>query len=397
MKIHFLNSIIEFFTRNILNPIRRYFSLVEKELRVLLKDKIAMIITYIIPLIVVIMLSLDNSQIISTDSNQSIGFMQNEIPIIGIIDLDESDGFVDRDISSDLIHAFMEKEELGECELFQTYNYTILENRIGNGEINAFLVIPQLFEFNLSIHLPVILPFIVDSIDPLMFQASQMLVESVLNDFKSDPNNNFNGVFNIEEININLYEENQIFYASISTLIPLLLFSIGCLISSQSIVSDIPKDRMVLTPTNKFEMMAAKVTANFLIQIGVVLILVGSCFVIPLHIGSSWGEFLFIGAILSLNSVLLGVALSAIAKTPLSAFQLYIFLLIFQFVALFFVEDPAILNLLPIYNGNELITQVVLRGDSLWSARIFLQNIIFETGIVYFLSFTFFKIQKTML
>ena len=398
MKNKFLKSIAVSFTKNISNPIRRFFSLCEKELRVLFKDKIAMIITYLIPLIVVIMLSLDSStQFISTDSNQKTGFMQNETPKIGLIDLDTSDGFVDRDLSSELVKIFEEREELGECELYQTNNYSILETMIGVGDINAFVVIPQLFEFNLSIHLPVILPFVVDSLNALQFQASQLLVESIINEFRSQPENNFHGVFNVEEHNVNLYEEHQIFYASISTLIPLLLFSIGCLISSQAIVSDIPKDRMVLTPTNKFEMMAAKVTANFIVQFGVVLILVGSCFIIPLKIGSTWGEFVFIGAILSLNSVLLGVALSAIAKTSLSAFQFYIFLLIFQFVALFFVEDPNILNLLPIYNGNELIIQVVLRGDSLWSTRLYLQNMIIETTIVYFLSFTFFKIQKTML
>ena len=398
MKSNFLLSIVGFFTKNIINPVKRYFSLVEKELRVLLKDKIAMIISYLIPIIVIIILSMDSSaQLISDDTSQMGGIMQSEIPKIGLIDLDDSDGFVDRDLSIELVQVFLGREESDQCEIFQTSNSSILEEMIGLGEIHAFIVIPPLFEFNLSIHLPVILTFVVDSIDTLQFQASQLLVESIINEFKSEPENNFHGVFNIEEHNVNLYEENQIFYASISLLIPLLLFCIGCLISSQSIVSDIPKDRMVLTPTNKFEMMAAKVTANFLIQFGVVLILVGSCFIIPLNIGSSWGEFLLIGAILSLNSVLLGVALSAIAKTPLSAFQLYIFLLIFQFVALFFVEDPAILNLLPIYNGNELITQVVLRGDSLWSARLFLQNLIIETAIVYFLSFTFFKFQKTML
>jgi len=398
MKNNFLLSIVGFFTKNLINPVKRYFSLVEKELRVLLKDKIAMIITYLIPIIVIFILSMDRSaQLISDDTSQMGGIMQSEIPRIGLIDLDDSDGFVGRDLSIELVQVFLNREELGQCEMFQTSNSSILEEMIGLGEIHAFIVVPPLFEFNLSIHLPVILTFVVDSIDTLQFQASQMLVESIINEFKSEPQNNFHGVFNIEEHNVNLYEENQIFYASISLLIPLLLFCVGCLISSQSIVSDIPKDRMVLTPTNKFEMMAAKVTANFFIQFGIVLILVGSCFIIPLHIGSTWWEFILICTILSLNSVLLGVGLSAIAKTTLSAFQFYIFLVIFQFVAFYFIVDPTILSLLPIYNGNELIIQVVLRGGSFWSSRKYLFNIIIETAIVYFLSFIFFKFQKTML
>jgi len=354
VKINILNSIVGFFTKNLINPVRRYSSLVEKELRILLKDKMAMIITFSIPIIVVIILLMDSSaQLISDDTSQMGGVFQSEIPRIGLIDLDNSDGFVDRDLSKELIQVFLNKEELGQCELFQTSNSSILEEMIGLGDIHSFIIIPQLFEFNISIHLPAILTFVVDSIDTLQFQASQMLVDSIINEFKSEPQNNFHGVFNIEEHNVNLYEENQIFYASMSLLIPLVLFCLGCLISSQSIVSDIPKDRMVLTPTNKFEMMAAKVTANFVVQSGVVLILVGSCFVIPLQIGSTWGEFILICAILSLNSVLLGVGISAIAKTSLSAFQFYIFLVIFQFVAFYFVVDPTILNLLPIYNGNE--------------------------------------------
>ena len=98
-----------------------------------------------------------------------------------------------------------------------------------------------------------------------------------------------------------------------------------------------------------------------------------------------------------LNGVLFGVSLSAISKTPLAAFQYFIFIFLFMAIAVLFIGDQEILNLIPLYNGGELVMNVVLRGQSLWSVRRALRNMLLESLALYVFAFIVFKRQKTML
>ena len=54
-----------------------------------------------------------------------------------------------------------------------------------------------MFEFNLSIHLPVIVPVVIDSINTANLQATQKIVDSIIQEFKQD--NDFTGVFKVDK------------------------------------------------------------------------------------------------------------------------------------------------------------------------------------------------------
>ncbi len=380
-------------------PVMRVLGLISKELKILFNDKSAMIITYVLPLVVVIMLTIGSSstEVFSNSDNSSTttSTSSTEIPIIGIIDYDSSEGFSNRDLSKEFLGAFEEAAYNGQCHLIQSTNQTELEFSIGRGEIDAFIIIPYMFEYNLSIHLPVIVPTIYDSINSGALQASQALVENIINSWKND--NDFTGVFNVQKNAVNLPEKFQVFFISMPTIISLAIFGIGCLTSTQCIVGDIPKDRMVLTPTNKTEMLAAKVLANFIIQMGVALMFILATILTGVPILGTYPNYSLILTLMVMNAVIIGVFISSIAKSPLAAFQFFIFLFIFQSIAIFFIEDPNILATLPMYNGHEMISQIVLRGQDLWSIREFARNIAIECGCLYFLTWIIFKKQKTML
>ncbi|WP_457558498.1 ABC transporter permease [Candidatus Harpocratesius sp.] len=385
---------------HLIKPIKRYGALVLKEIKVLVNDKGAMIITYVIPLIVVLVLTIGSSgQIISTDDSSNSArineLFKNEIPIIGIIDYDQSEGFPDRDLSSDFVAKFQEAQTEGLCVLFETTNQSELEFLLGDGEINAFIIIPPMFEFNLSIHLPVIVPIVIDSINTVNLQSTQQIVDGIIQNFKQE--NDFTGVFKINKNLVNVPDKNQIFFAAAPYIIPLVIFGIGCLTSTQSIVSDIPKDRMVLTPTNKGEMMLAKVSANILIQMGVVIIFIITSLFVNLQIMSNYFMYFIVLFLMEINAVLIGVAISAISKTPLTAYQYFIFIFIFQIVAILFIENPMILMTMPLYNGYQLLLQIVLRGQNIWSVRMNLFSLAVESLIIYLIGYVVFKIQKTML
>ncbi len=379
------------------NPLKRFFSLIEKEIRVLMNDKGAMIITYCIPILsIIILATLVPDQLVSDEGGTGIGgVIGMELPKVGIIDCDNSDGFPDRDLSAEFVVKFQEKEENGECHLIISTNQSELEKMLGRGEINTFIIIPSLFEFNLSIHLPVIIPIVLDTIDSINLMSSQEFVEGLIYEFKVE--NNFMGVFQMSKVHMNIPERNQTFFAAFPLLIPMLIFGIGMLTSCQSIISDIPKDRMVLTPTNKQEMMAAKVFANTAIQLGVGLIILISSIIMKLEIRSSYFEYSMVLLILILNAVLTGVAISALSKSTLAAFQYFIFIFILNIVIMWFVKDPLILGLIPLNNGNEILLQVVLRGQSLWTCFDQILFLTAESIVLYIFSYLVFKHQKTML
>lgn len=393
-----------FFRVHFIRPFKRFLGLTEKEVRTLLNDKAAMLITFAIPLVVILILTVGVNQELHTAEESGAGTMlssedneldEDELPLIGIVDFDNSEGFPDRDLSAELMADFEREEELGNVILTRSTNQTDLEMMIGRGEINAFIVIPNLFEFNLSIHLPAILPFVLDSVNVLGLEKAQAVVDRVIQNFRIK--NNFTGVFNVQKTNVNLPEKAHLYFAAAPFFIPSILFAIGCLTSTQAIVSDIPKDRMVLTPTNKKEMMAAKVTANQIIMLLLSLMIIIISAIVGLEIRSTWFEFFLVCFIISLNAVLFGVAISAISPTPLSAFQYFIFLLLFQVIMIVFIEDLLLLAMLPVYNSQILILNVVLRGQSIWSVREYLLNLIYESLIIYIGAYFVFKHQKTML
>ncbi len=380
------------------NPAKRFFSLIEKECRVLINDKGAMLITFFIPIIsIIILAAMVPGELLSSEgSGTSLGgVLGKEAPKVGIIDYDNSEGFPNRDLSCDFVAEFQEREENGECYLFISTNQSELEEMLGRGELNAFIVIPSLFEFNLSIHLPVILPMVLDTIDSINLMSSQEFIEGVIYEFKVE--NDFMGVFQLSKNQLNIPEKNQTYFAAFPLLIPMLIFGIGMLTSCQAIISDIPKDRMVLTPTNKQEIMAAKVVANIIIQLGVGLIILISSALMKLEIRSSYFEFAIALFILIVNAVLTGVAISALAKSSLAAFQYFIFVFIFNIMIMWFVKDPRILALIPLNNGSEILLQIVLRGQSLWTCIDQIINLAVESIVLYVFAFLVFKHQRTML
>lgn len=199
-------------------PVRRVFSLTYKEIRILLNDKIAMVIVFLMPVVIISLLvwGVADPGIKQTETSEDRLTMEDntlggaELPVIGIIDLDTSDGFPGRDLSQEFMDKFIEASENGECILYVQNNQSELEYMIGIGEIDAYLVIPQLFEFNLSIHIPVIIPFVIDTIKTLKIQPVQALVDDLIYEFKQE--NGFTGVFNSVKYNENLPEKNQILF-----------------------------------------------------------------------------------------------------------------------------------------------------------------------------------------
>ena len=269
---------------------------------------------------------------------------------------------------------------------------------LGKNVIHAIIIIPQLFQYNLTIHFPAIITVEFDTINYMALQNTQTIVANIVNEFRYT--HDFTGVFNVQYHREGLPEKSRLLFLGSAMMFPLCIFSIAALIASQSIVSDIPKDRMVLTPTNKYEILAAKLTAQQIIMSVIIIVMMGLSLSLGLEIRGNVGNYFMYFIILfmvALAGVTWGLFMSALAKVPLNALQFFIFVFLFWLIAGFFIEDPRLLALSPLSNGESLIMNIAMRGEPiLWNLKYFgflgLQII-----VLYILTQIIFLRKKTML
>jgi len=380
--------------------LKRVSGLFLKETKILITDKIAMLIAFALPATVIILLvTLGGSKVASYASQSGTGEYigrgdpPNLPPIIGFIDDDQSN------LSKEFKNLLLDYENTGYCQVKISDNRTELEYMLGKHQVNVILVIPPLFEYNLTIHFPTILTVVFDTIDTMALQDSQGVIDTLIEEFKQI--HGFTGVFNTKYIEEGVPDDPgaKTLFLSTPIFFPMILFSLGALTATQSIVSDIPKDRMVLTPTNKFEMLFAKTAAlQFIMSLLIIMTIIMSLN-FGLIIRGSIVIFFSILFLIALSGVIWGLLVSALADVPLNALQYFIFLFLFQIIVLFFLQDPMILNWIPIHVGRKILMNVVLRGESPFIAANFLyiRYIVAEIIILYVATQIAFNRRKTML
>jgi len=371
-----------------------------KELKVLLKDIFAMFIIYALPVFLVLFLGgvFGGNGTGGDDGGGGLASMMGgglEIPTIGLIDNDNSEGFPNIDLSKIFVNKCMQYEEAEEVEIIESNNQSKLEILLGQGIISAYIIIPEMFEYNLSIHFPTILVVVIDVLELSGFQASQAIIDVIIEDFKEE--NNFTGVFDYEITRANIPETGRQLFSGVSLFFPMVIFAIASLTGAQLIVSDIPKDRLALTPANKFEIILSKLISLQTLMTSLILILLILSYFLGLQIRGSVFDFFWILFLCALLGIIYGLFMSSIAREPLEALQLFIFVFLFQIIAVLFVQNELILSLLPLANTSLLIVSIALRGQSPLSEYIY-YLIQFSECIIFFLAaYIFYKRKKVLL
>ena len=372
---------------------KRFIGLTAKEFKVLGSDRMAMFAVFALPVTIIILLGagIGIPEIVTAESIcADRGSAPTEPVLIGLIDYDQTD------LSNEFVALMLDYESQGYCTIFHTTNQSELEILLGKGKISTFVVIPPLFEYNLSIHFPAIISLVFDTLDPMKLESAQTMVQSVVNEFKCSKD--FMGVFEIK-----MQEEGvpsgkaKILFIAAPMLFPMILFSLGSLTGSQSVVSDIPKDRMVLTPTNKYEMLAAKTAALQIIMTMLIILTVFLSIAFGLEIRGSILSYMLMLGVLALAGTVWGIFVSSLAKTSLEALQYFIFVYLFQIIVLLFLEDPMILNWIPMNAGRQLLTNVTLRGEPIGLNMIYIWYMLVECTILYAIAQFFFNKRKNML
>lgn len=384
---------------------RRVGTLTLKELNILKKDRFALFIIFLLPvaLILTIQSATDGFGPPPEEEDPTAGASLTggtQVPQIGLIDLDDSEGILGRDLSQEFVDLCLDYAvNRSALDLYLTDNLSRLDEMLGKGDIAAYVVIPQMFEFNLSIHFIAFLSVHIDTISSLALESAQSVIDDMVTEFKQT--NGYEGVFELDIIDAGVPPRGQgrgLFVIS-PLFFPVVLFSIAALTSAQAIVSDVPKDRMVMTPANKFELLMAKWLANQILLSLLVIIMIGMSWGFGLRPRGSLVVYFFFLFVISMAGIWWGLMLSSFAKYPLAALQLFIFMLLFMMIILLFVETESILIWIPVVAGNRLLELVTLRGESLatnnnWK---YVASMSFESFVLFVVTYVRFKKTRAML
>ena len=374
-------------------PSRRIRNMVAKELRLIIKDKVAILLIFMLPAVLIGMLwyVTDQSGMGGLDLGGGMGGFgggggeDNETStvatnvttttttvtnvtvedniILGVVDLDTTRTYDGGDLSENFT-AYLEM--LVDKTVF--FNDTADAYRaLYQKNINFYVVIPDGFEANLTINEPTYVEVHYDGNDFIGSSTYTGLVQGATILFRVSK----------------LWIRSEVFPSMVIEFTPgggfleaifggfIVIFSsyLGiAMTSAQSIVGDEPLRRMLLTPTNRLEVITAKVLGYVIIGFLQSLLLVTLwVLAFSLELSTSFFSLVIILTLSALTGSATGILISAIANTRLQANQMFLFVLFGTLIlAGFFIDVGALNDILPMNQANALLIDTAFKGLSLF-------------------------------
>ncbi len=348
--------------------------MVAKELRLIVKDKVAIILIFLLPAALIGMLwyVTDSSSMGGMSIGGGMGgggstggdnetVTESDI-ILGVIDLDTTRTYDGVDLSENLT-AYLEeftKEVI-------IYNNTEDAYRdLYEKKIDGYIVIPDGFEANLTINEPTYIELHVDSTDFLGSSTIQGVVQGATILFRVSKlwirSEVFPGVV------IEFTPKGGYLEAVFGGFIVIFSSYLGiAMTSAQSIVGDTPLRRMLLTPTSRLEVVVSKVIGYVIIGFLQSLLLVTLwVLAFDLNLNTNFIALVIIMSLSSLTGSATGILISAVAGTRLQANQMFLFVLFATLILSgFFIDVGALDDILPMNQGLKLLIATAFKGLSL--------------------------------
>ena len=349
--------------------------MVMKELRLIVKDKVALLLIFLLPAVLIGMLWY------VTDAS-SMGGMDlgggglpggggddggNETTSddgvkLGIVDLDTTSGYYGAEDLSENITAFYDL-----MANVTMYNSTVDAYRaLYEQQIDAYIVIPDGFEANLTDNFPTYIEVHYDGNDLLGSASIQGIIQAGTILFRVSKLWIRSEIF--PGIVIEFSPEGGFLESVFGAFIVIFSSYLGiAMTSAQSIVGDEPLRRMLLTPTSRLEVVVAKVIGYVIIGFFQSLLLV-TLWVLAfnLTLNTSFISLVIIMSLSSLTGSATGILISAVANTRLQANQMFLFVLFATLILSGFFLDVGILDrILPMNQGMNLLIDTAFKGLSI--------------------------------
>jgi len=392
------SNLIKEMIRKIKSSIFRLTRMVKKEFRLLRADPANLFVALLLPPLIIMLFAFMNTSsesiteinvsVVSNDSNTFINpnnYTQSRIDNYTLPYIEA----VNKSKYLNLIHFYNTSKEIYAMEKART--------QLLQGTIKCIIVIPIEFSELLVFGLPGIIECIPDASDIQNIQNNLNAVFDSVKIFTKD--NNLTPYFKVEGFEAYSVPPggNPTYNASMSLMLPLIVYGISMVLTMLVIVKEKPIARLLLTPTKRLEILMSKyVTYTILLIVQILLILLSA------YLGGLYNRGTLLDLFLSLfilgfTGVCMGMFISSISKTKTEANQLFfaffivIILLSGMFVPIenmpFYLQPIA--NILPLSHGDPMITGILTKGKSVFgfdffsllglsAALIFLTIIIFQ-------------------
>lgn len=341
-----------------IQPIRRTLSLTRKEIQTIIKDRTAMLLVFLLPVITIGTLAL---------AIQQNDIQQETVPLMfGIIDLDTTDTYPGLDLSENFTDTIASLESVT-ARMFDNESEAYLA--LFQNTIDAYLIIPDGFEHALAMDLPTTVD-VHTSNTQLRGQGDAIIaVTQASLIFRQKL-----GWIRSEILPVPVVEfvpEGDVLAIQVGAfLMVFCIFMAIALISCQSIVGDIPLRRMLLTPTSKVEVVFGKIMAYTIIgMIQGLLLIVLWVVGFQLQLYTDLLTLLTIVTLMALAGSVSGVVISSLSTSRLQANQGFLFLLLgMMILSGMFIDVGIITEFLPMNLGMSLIQETAFKGLPLIAA-----------------------------
>lgn len=372
----------------------RVWALARKEVKTLWNDRFAMVLLVLLPVALLFVVNRSEGGGAAARLGQG-GGRRIQQPVVGLCDRDNSTGYPGVDLSAEMVALFFEYETLDQCEVHYSTNQSEMDELLGTGELNAYIIVPDGFEFNLSIRFMAVLEVYLDTLNNVILQDAESLIDEIIDVYSTRMN--FTGaihqvttVENVPETALRLFQVMPFFF-------PIVVFSMTLLVNSQALVGDVPKDRVTLSPAKKDEIVLGKLVGAQIVNTLMVLVLWGLSLLFGLQIRGSLAGYFIILWLVALVGTATGLTLSSIANTSLAAFQLFIMVFLLELTLMFFIEDPQVLQWFAVYAGKVCLEKIVLRGQSFGSVATLVEIMLFEVFLFTLIAWICYRMRRSLL
>lgn len=336
--------------------VKRIGALIRKELESLMKDRLALLVIFLLPIIITGAMGMAEHRVITLDDYYKIAVINQDTTLTA-----ENLSLSNALVNEMYMHA-------NECIIIPMQSYDLAVYLLWQREINAVLVIP--FGFTSQLASQMIPAYVNLTLDGSDVEGQGTIIKGVTNaiaQLKMDYNyTKYEIIPSSQAIWPSETKGISDIKITVPLILPMLLIGAALVITSQSVVGDVPLRRMLLTPAGKSEALIAKTISYLLVSLLQIMIVLGILILLYSFqpVGTLF-NFLVVLVLTSFFGISLGLFISVVSNSRLQANQYFIFSYLTLIVILLAVPVKAIQRLDPLQLAREAIASVTARGLTL--------------------------------
>nr|HDO80149.1 ABC transporter permease [Candidatus Bathyarchaeota archaeon] len=374
----------------------RIMSLVRKELEVIVKDRMALIVLILLPTLITFSLGATQFRVLTPADYAKVA----------VIDHDTSEGDPHYDFSQAFFWDMVANANDSTCIVFPLPSEDLAYYLLWQGDIDAIVVIPFGFESHLASNrdpnAPVPVPAYVNvTLDGTDLESQGKVIDCLTNaiaDFKVEFNFTRDEVLPAMTAVMGPTKEQGFdLRVTVPLIIPLLLIGGTMILTSQCIVGDVPLRRLLLTPASKSEAIIAKTIAYLVTSLFQIQLIMGILILVyNYQPAGPYFQLVLCLLIIAFFGIVLGIFISVVSNSRLQANQYFIFAFLSLLVIELAVPVADVRNANPLHMAREAIVNIASRGLPFYDAMPPILGIL-AVSLAFFVSaLAVFSVKKTL-